>query len=195
MPYYAVPLPEPRVFDNWDDCQRHINGLSGAVYRKYETLAEAEAHAFRAVKTPEAGDMIAYTDGSRNTETDQCGSGIVFVKDDEIQEELSFSSPNTFGSNNVTAEANAVIRVLEYCVEKGIQRIFICHDLIHLAEYVRDHGCYEADKAATLDYQQRYRALVDKHQLKVYFNYVKGHSANRWNDRADQLARRACGLS
>lgn len=210
MAYYAVLVPTPQVFDNWSDCDKYLKEYVEAckqaqkdkgdkkegcltVYRKFDTEEIAHAHAFRATKTPESGDLVAYTDGDYNPENNECGSGIVLVKDDVVQDELSFSGPNTFGARNITGEANAVIRLLEYCVENGIKRIFIVHDLIHLAELVREHGFFEADSAATLDYQKRYRELVDKHQLKVYFNWVKGHGDNQWNDRADRLAGLASG--
>lgn len=213
MVYYAVALPEPRVFDNWDDCKEYIDayvkqckeenkaaGKEGGclvVHRKFDTLEEAQAHAFRTVKTPEAGDFIAYTDGSYNFQENKCGSGILLFKDGVIQETISFSSPNIFKSNNITSEMDAVIKILEYCVEKGIKRIFIVHDLIHLAEYVREHGFFEADSAATLDYQKRYHDLVDKHGLKVYFNWIKGHGKGdgdaSWNNQADKLAGLASG--
>lgn len=42
--YYAVKKGKhPGIYNNWPECQREISGFSGAVYKSFPTLAEAQA--------------------------------------------------------------------------------------------------------------------------------------------------------
>lgn len=44
MPYYAVAKGRARgVYTDWDACRQNVNGYSGAVYKKFLTLLEAQA--------------------------------------------------------------------------------------------------------------------------------------------------------
>ncbi|OON85483.1 hypothetical protein BXO88_11815 [Oribacterium sp. C9] len=44
--YYAVQRGKnPGVYSNWNDCKAQVTGFSGAVYKKFSTLEEAEAFA------------------------------------------------------------------------------------------------------------------------------------------------------
>lgn len=43
--YYAVKNGKegPKIYDNWNDCQRNVGGFSGAVHKSFRTLGEASA--------------------------------------------------------------------------------------------------------------------------------------------------------
>lgn len=42
MVYYAVARPIPHIYDNWFECQQNVTGHSNAVFKKFDTLYEAE---------------------------------------------------------------------------------------------------------------------------------------------------------
>ncbi|KAM7537617.1 hypothetical protein Aperf_G00000077815 [Anoplocephala perfoliata] len=43
MPFYAVRAGRiPGIYQNWPECHKQVSGFSGAVFRKFSTLAEAE---------------------------------------------------------------------------------------------------------------------------------------------------------
>ena len=33
----------PGIYDNWPDCQAQVNGFSGAIYKSFSTIEDAEA--------------------------------------------------------------------------------------------------------------------------------------------------------
>ena len=42
--YYVVKKGKtPGIYLNWSDCKENVDGFSGAVYKGFETLQEAEA--------------------------------------------------------------------------------------------------------------------------------------------------------
>ena len=42
MVYYAVARPIPHIYDNWFECQQNVTGHSNAVFKKFDSLYEAE---------------------------------------------------------------------------------------------------------------------------------------------------------
>lgn len=42
MVYYAVARPIPYIYDNWFECQQNVTGHSNAVFKKFDTLYDAE---------------------------------------------------------------------------------------------------------------------------------------------------------
>ncbi len=44
MPYYAVHKgrSSPNVYNTWPECKREVDGLVGAVYKKFDTMEEAQ---------------------------------------------------------------------------------------------------------------------------------------------------------
>ena len=48
MPSYVVYKGKvPRVYDDWEECQRQVHRFSGNSYKRYTTRAEAEARYVR----------------------------------------------------------------------------------------------------------------------------------------------------
>ena len=77
--YYAVKVGrETGIFTSWDACKAQVQGYSGAVYKSFATLAEAQEYltgtgtskmANTDDLTPDLtqlaeGEMVAYVDGS-----------------------------------------------------------------------------------------------------------------------------------
>ena len=71
--------------------------------------------------------------------------------------------------------------------EKGMKRLCIYHDLKNLSLWAS--GSWQAKNEYTQDYV-RYVEDYSKY-VDITFVKVKGHSANRYNDIADRLAREA----
>lgn len=79
---------------------------------------------------------------------------------------------------------------MQYAVDHNIPEITIYHDYEGIAKWCT--GAWKATKPGTIAYQAFYRGAVKK--VKVHFVKVKGHSNDKYNDMADQLAKKALGI-
>ncbi|MDQ6967754.1 MAG: ribonuclease H family protein [Mariprofundaceae bacterium] len=120
---------ETGIFNDWSTCKKHIDGFSGARYKSFKSLAEAEA-AFagqaiasvgrvkkrvsnQTVKTYTVAEIAVmkvdtkiFTDGGCEPNPGKAGSGVAIYRNDRIIE-LWYGLFNPNGTNN-TAELNAL---------------------------------------------------------------------------------------
>lgn len=103
MRYYAVKVGKvPGIYNTWDECKANVDKFSGAKFKSFDTLEEAEA--FLGIKKEPSFDFgrydaIAYTDGSYNPSTGISGYGMVlFIRLDRYSaEEAARFSVGTLG--------------------------------------------------------------------------------------------------
>jgi len=203
--YYAVKSGKegPKIYDNWPDCKRNVDGFSGATYKAFRTLAEAGAFANLGTSENYVGNsnldvtvknttkindnpitkydrIIVFTDGScTNLATEQAlaGSGIYFP---QLGWEFSLPVPGIQTHNR--GELYAVIRALELILElKPIVPVEIHID----ATYVMDN--IESNNKKNLDLWNRLHPLLAK--VKVIWVKEAAHTGVHGNDRADALAK------
>ena len=71
--FYAVRKGrQTGLFTKWDDCKAQVQGYSGAVYKSFATLAEAQQYLWGDEELQRvdeetqvaSGEMVAYVDGS-----------------------------------------------------------------------------------------------------------------------------------
>ena len=86
---YAVKKGRhPGIYNSWDDCKKQVNGYSGAEFKSFKSLEDAEEYlGINSVMTGEVEpDMsvitendtaVAYVDGSYNVKTGIYGCGVV----------------------------------------------------------------------------------------------------------------------
>lgn len=186
----------PGIYQTWGECQKQISGFSGAVYKSFPTMEEAEAFLCADCGTKlkdEDESMIAtaYVDGSFDKASRRFASGVVlFWHGEELHFSEAFSDEELVDMNNVAGEIKASEIAMQYCVDHGIGMLRIFHDYEGIAKWCT--GEWQAKKEGTMKYRQFYLNVKDK--LKVEFVKVKGHSGDRYNDLADELAKSALGL-
>lgn len=128
-------------------------------------------------------DYVLITDGAYSSARDLGGVGIVFLRGDEKILEYSKSFK---GVTNNQMELGAVILGLRF-IKSPISSLTIISDSMYVI------GC------ATLGWKRKKNVKLweefDKQfervkQLcpNVEFKHVKGHSGDKWNERADKLA-------
>ena len=136
--YYAVHKGVlPGVYTNWNDCKQHINGFSGAIFKKFDNIMDAKNFVKYGKKQPIINTMDTflnikksislnlnhqainvYTDGScygNGSSISYGGSGGYFGENDS----RNFSLPITkeHATNNV-AELRAILKVLDILDEE-----------------------------------------------------------------------------
>lgn len=199
--YYAVRKGKTAgIYMNWDDCKAQVQGFSGAEYKSFPTITEAEAYMGGAVKNSiqvenEGGvpvtdklNAVAYVDGSYNIATKEFSYGVVMFHDGK---ELHFSQKvddrELAEMRNVAGEIKGSECAMRYAVENGCETLVIYHDYEGISKWCT--GVWKANKPGTIAYKKYYEEVSSK--LKVEFIKVKGHSGDRFNDVADELAKKA----
>ena len=129
----------------------------------------------------------AYVDGSYRE--GKVGWGAVIVKDDELYGELSgvLDEEEVQGTRQVAGELKAVKEVIFWCKEQKIKEIYIYYDYTGIKEWIT--GAWKAKNSVTQDY----RDYVRTSGINIHWVKVKSHSGNRYNDKADKLAREIIG--
>jgi ribonuclease HI len=130
-----------------------------------------------------------YVDGSYfNGAT---GYGVVILKDGEVVEEL-FGPVVDYSANDtrqVAGELFAVEEALRWCAKNSIKEVAIFYDYLGIEKWAA--GAWKANQAMTQDYAKFVRASG----VRIRWNKVDSHTGNRWNDRADHLAKKGAGLA
>lgn len=185
----------------WAECQKQVTGFSGAEFKSFSTMEEAQAFAgvsaegipdtLSRAEKPALDQVIAYVDGSYRSDTGEFSYGMVILKDGE---EHTFCEKMTDKElalmHNVAGEIKGSEAAMQYAVDHNIPEITIYHDYEGIAKWCT--GAWKATKPGTIAYQAFYREAVKK--VKVHFVKVKGHSNDKYNDMADQLAKKALGI-
>ena len=130
--------------------------------------------------------MIAYTDGSYKKDSNGeygVGWGFVLLNGDSIVHEEYGGCSEYVSMRNVVGECRAVIELLGYCEEQGIEKLTIYHDYEGVAKWVT--GEWKTKNEMT----QRYKKFVLESPIKIDFEWVRGHSNTKWNDYVDALAK------
>ncbi len=202
--YYAVKKGVvPGIYMTWADCQKNINGYSGAIYKSFPTVQEADAflsglsmvsekdNSQNGTISDSKSEAVAYVDGSYNIVTKEYSYGAVIFHDGK-EEHFSkkFSNPEMATMRNVAGEIEGSMCAMQYCVDHGIKSIDIYYDYEGIANWCI--GAWKTNKEGTQKYKMFYDEIKTK--VKVNFIKVKGHSGDKYNDLADSLAKAAVGI-
>lgn len=194
--FYAVKVGKtPGVYLAWDDCKAQVDGFSGAVYKSFPTMEEAEAFAGvhgggvsqeKSEVHCESGAAIAYVDGSYNVATGEYSCGVVFItKDDEVHIARKGEDQEMASMRNVAGEILGAQLAMKRAVEYGIRKLDIYHDYQGIASWCL--GEWKTNKEGTKAYKEYFDSVRD--QVEIRFVKVKGHSGDTYNDKADELAK------
>ncbi len=200
MPYYAVRVGrKPGVYVSWEACKAQTHGFKGAVYKKFESKAEAEAFIGDEAQMPEvhpdvqdlpAGVCVAYVDGSFNAKTKQYGYGVVFFSSRGKEDFYGSGSGEGARHRNVAGEILGAEVAMDVALERGAQKLTIVHDYAGIRHWAM------GEWKANLPMTQAYRAKAEtvRHQLDLRFQKVAAHTGVEWNEEADRLAKRGAGI-
>jgi len=203
--YYVVKEgSKVGIFTNWAECQASVKGYKGAVFKGFETKAEAlewqngcvsvSTNLSKSIK--EDGlldstlpiDYEVYTDGSFSK--GKYSYGYAFIKDGEVVFESNGVGEDLEAASmrNVAGELAAVVHAVEKAKTLNA-RILIYHDYSGVSHWVT--GDWQAKNKFT----QAYVTFMKAHQGLYEFKKVAGHSGDRFNDYVDRLAKEALGIS
>ena len=128
----------------------------------------------------------AYVDGSYYE--GKVGYGAILLNNDETVQEFYGEVTENISSRQVAGELVAVMTVLDYCKKNNIQEVSIYYDYTGIENWAK--GRWKTNNPLT----QRYAQYIKNCPINVVWHKVKSHSGDKWNDVADQLAKRGTGV-
>lgn len=190
----------PGIYLTWDDCKVQTEGYSGAIYKSFQSMEEAEQFV-RGTTSADGGNVeksgteaelvdedtaAAYVDGSYNVTTGEYSCGVVFLYEGKEETIAQKGEDEELAQmRNVAGEILGAQLAMELAVKRGIRKIKIYHDYQGIASWCL--GEWKTNKEGTKAYKKYYDSVQDK--LQVTFVKVKGHSGDHYNDMADELAK------
>ena len=136
----------------------------------------------------------AYVDGSFNASKFIYGSGIVIIVNNEIVHEQSLfgNDPILAKQRNVAGEMRAAMAAMKFAINNCMTSLVIHYDYLGIEKWVT--GEWKRNNAYTKGYHEFMNKMMDDHDICVYFRKVKAHSNDKYNDRADELAKEGAQL-
>lgn len=197
--YYAVRKGlKTGIFTTWDECKLNVIGYPGAEYKSFPTKEAAEQYIgttdmpiSKSEDSVKDDGIHIYVDGSFCEETNEFSYGMVVLENGE--EHLfseKFSDEDLASMRNVAGEIKGAEAAMRYALTNNISQIKIYHDYDGIAKWCT--GEWKANKSGTQKYRDYYNDVKDK--IDIIFVKVKGHSNDKYNDKADELAKAALGI-
>ena len=135
------------------------------------------------------GDTVVFTDGSYSSEAKRYGCGAVVIYPDGAVEKFSFSGDvRGFLEYDATSgELMAAIMILNHLAMMSVKSVTVFYD------YERVAGLALSSSKPKKGLTQFYKKAIREQflpKMQVSFIHVKGHSGHRFNELADQLAKK-----
>ena len=188
--FYAVKNGrETGIFESWAECQKQITGFSGAEFKKFKELKQAEAYLTSESIINNTSDDLeglhAYIDGSFSNKLQETGYGAVILLNGEIIHTIKGSSKKYIEMRNVAGELFAAAISIKWAVDNGYKNIVLHHDYSGIAHWAK--GEWKCKQEGTINYKK----FIDEisSNISILFIKVKGHSGDMYNDMADKLAK------
>ena len=182
------------IYNTWDECKIQVNGFSGAEYKSFKTLNEANEYmgSKKDVNIENKEFVKAYVDGSYEHSIKAYGSGVVILKNDIVQKTYSRkgNKKSLVDMRNVAGEIEASKIAMKYCIDNNIKYLKLYFDYEGIEKWCI--GVWKANKEGTIEYKKFYDSIKDK--LHIEFIKVKAHSGDKYNEKADSLAKSAIGI-
>lgn len=183
-----------QIYTSWPECQEALRHVKNPVFKGFATKKEAQAFLLGNEEQLMPKESL-FVDGSFDKEHQVVGGAFLHVKDDQIIFEQKLKDDQhleLLKLRNVGGELLATIYALKYAQAKGLTEVVICHDYQGIASWA--DGSWQAKTPLT----KRYVAFIQKFKAEtnaeLKFYKISAHTGVKFNERADQLAKEACGL-
>lgn len=181
------------IVNTWDDCLKYVKGVKGAKYKSFTTEEEAN-------KFLEAGSVIiteeevaskgnvlhVYTDGSYCSNTGKASYGVVYVRNNIIENLESGKITVTENLNQTIGELGAALKAVHNAFAHNEKEVIIHYDYEGVATHAT--GMYNTNSDVAKSYNTKMQSLM-KAGLKIYFTHISAHSGNIYNEIADFLCK------
>lgn len=213
--YYAVKCGvKPGIYETWAECEAQTKGFSGAKYKSFGSMAEAEKYMIGEdcsiieqtnserdsaeqinnqvedeLRRLGEAEVIAFVDGSYSSTEEKSGFGVIIIDSKGIQTPLykAFTkqlSADFLELRNVAAELEGVKEAIKWAIAYKKSRIKIYYDYEGIGKWAE--GSWQAKKDITRQYVSFIREK--RSLISIEFCKVPAHSGIEYNEMADKLA-------
>lgn len=214
--YYAVKNGvKPGIYETWAECEAQTKGFSGAQYKSFGSMAEAEKYMVEGegstieqinlesdsveeinnqvedeLQRLGEEEVIAFVDGSYSSTEEKSGFGVIIIDSKGIQTPLfkAFTkqlSADFLALRNVAAELEGVKEAIKWAIAYKKSRIKIYYDYEGIGKWA--DGSWQAKKDITRQYVSFIREK--RSLISIEFCKVPAHSGIEYNEMADKLAK------
>ena len=134
--------------------------------------------------------IVAYVDGSFNSQTGTYGSAAVITDGANVLESIQSSGTKMASMRNIAGEIEAAKLAVEAAKELMADSLLIRYDYEGIEKWVT--GAWNANKNETREYAEYMRAAGNA--ISITFEHVKAHSGDVFNEMADTLSGQAAGI-
>jgi ribonuclease HI len=206
---YAVAKGrKPGIYYNWPAAKSQIDGFTGAVYKGFPTVQEAEEWMKDPVYNRSSGpsdikqdqpdditlkydEVTIYTDGGSSGNPGPGGYGVVQLYKDHRKE---LTGGFRLTTNN-RMELMGVIEALKNLEHRNVP-VTVYTDSSYVinginkgwAKKWKKNNWIKSDKKPAINPDQWNELLDLIEPLNITFRWVKGHAGNTFNERCDELA-------
>lgn len=195
--YYAVKVGKKTgIFNDWPTCQAQVSGFSGAIFKSFKTLNEAQA--FLGIPTLSQDiqsaecSAVAYTDGSCIDR--KGGWAYVLLKDNNIYQKYG-PVPYIDCTNNI-AELYAIWKCLSETQGDLLIRSDSEYSINCVTQWIYTwlNNGWKTAKGHPVENKDLIESIYNLMQGRnIKFEHVYGHTGNQYNELADQLANKGRG--
>ncbi|HEY4533280.1 MAG TPA: viroplasmin family protein [Fusobacterium sp.] len=212
--FYAVRVGKtPGIYRTWSQAEEQVKGFSGAEYKYFSTEEEAIKYiSFEEkkessnisdetsivnqkieleIKSLQAGEVIAFVDGSHSLDADgkeKYSFGVLLITN-ESEDSLykAFVDKAYMESRNIAGEIEGVKQAILWAINSNKQKIKIFYDYEGIEKWATKEW------KAKVQVSQEYSKFFDEKSklINIEFEHVKAHSGIVYNEKADELAKRA----
>lgn len=189
--FYGVKIGKnPGIYYTWEECKDNVIGYSNSIYKSFGSYDEArkfvEAEQEK-IEEIEDYDITAYIDGSYNESKNIFSyGGVYFYRNKKYEFAYKGEDKELVALRNVSGELKATIFVMDFALKVKAKNILINYDYTGIENWAKENW------KANLKFTKYYSDYMKKamKNIKVEFKKIKSHTGNKYNEEADQLAKR-----
>lgn len=212
--YYAVKIGRcPGVYSTWEEAKEQVNGFSGAKYKSFETEKEASEYLSiidieksenksedicsineqieNEISNLKDDEVIAFVDGSYCPDIDgkeKYSFGVLLkTSDSENCLYKAFVNNDYIQSKNIAGEVEGVKQAILWSIEANKKKIKIFYDYEGIEKWATKQ--WKSNTRVSKDYVEFFEEYSKK--IKIDFEHTKAHSGIMYNEKADELAKKA----
>ena len=216
--YYAVKIGRiPGIYGTWDECKAQTDGFSGAQYKSFSLLEDAEQYIGELAEDipdilPETtidntdlnaqvenqiaalgeNEVVAFVDGSYDVTEEKSAFGTIIFSQSGNKDILYRAFTKQLGEEfisyrNVAAELEGVKEASSWAIQYNKTKITIYYDYEGIEKWAT--GQWKANKEIPREYVQ---FIQEKRKvLQIEFIKVPAHTGVKYNEEADSIAKNA----
>lgn len=197
------------IYNSWKEVKEVVDKVSkkdygvAPIYKKVHSVEEAKSFFDECLQKDSLRNKShidfpkdtfhLFTDGSFSKELEKYSSGLVLLQGEKVLLEYKLASKDNLYKEyyQIPGELKAVILGLKLVTQHfKPKHIVIYHDYMGVKCHAT--GEWDRDNKLSEDYYKWYQDFIEEHEhIHIEFIKVDAHKGNKYNERADELAKEA----